>query len=405
MKEKILLISKDTLRTAALGCYGGQIWKTSNIDELAEKGTVFRRHYTAAATSAMSYSSMFTGKYCHEMDRKKFTEVEHYKGDSLFRILEDRGYACHIFWGESWSRNVIPYTKIYGDKTCFHNLDIEQRVGAEPIKKVSKKDKTVKDTVNRIVEEVLKVKEEKAFLWIHFPHVLFGASCYDSDIDMFDFFVGEMRKYYNDDSIYITSDHGHMNMSKGVPVYGFHLYEEGVHVPLITPRIDGMNTIDFPTSHTQLMEIILDNKISKQECIFIDTQYYLQENRKLAVIKNNFKYIYNKRTKSEELYDLEFDIQENVNLLQKQVEEKGRGKIYWLDEIYFYNKWSIIPSIYKELRAKKDEIWKEGSFFEELLYKINFKRKYFINKIKNKKILSKLKGISNSNPHISKYQR
>ena len=33
---------------------------TPNIDELAKKGTVFNRHYTAAASTAMAFTSMAT---------------------------------------------------------------------------------------------------------------------------------------------------------------------------------------------------------------------------------------------------------------------------------------------------------------------------------------------------------
>ncbi|WP_156196015.1 sulfatase-like hydrolase/transferase [Labilibaculum euxinus] len=404
MKEKILLISKDTLRTAALGCYGSELWKTKNIDELADKGTIFHRHYTAAATSAMSYSSMFTGKYCHELDRKEFTEVEVFKGESLFRILESKGYACHIFWGESWFQNVVPYTKIYGEKTNFHNLDIEQKVGSERIKRIDE-EAVIQETLSKIVDGVLEIIETKVFIWVHFPHVLYGKTCYDSDIEVFDEFVGEMRKHFSDDSIYITSDHGHMNMSKGVPVYGFHLYEGAVKVPLITPRIDGNKTIEFPTSHIQLMDIILEGKIIHNDHVFVDTQYFLQENRKLAVVKDNFKYIFNKRGKKEELYDLEVDPGENVNLLQRQVEEKGRGKLYWLDEIYYYKKWDVVHSVYRDLKAEKDKVWREGSFIDELLYKINFKRKYLINKFRNKRYLIKEKGILDSNPFVINYKR
>jgi len=405
MRKKILLISKDALRTAALSCYGGIICKTKHIDELANKGTIFRRHYTAAATSAMSYTSMFTGKYCHELDRKKFTEVENYLGDSLFRNLEKRGYACHIIWGESWFKNVVPLTKIYGKKTCFHNLDIEQKVGAERIAKKVKEAEIIRERLNHIIKEVLKIKEERVFIWVHFPHVLFGKSCYDSDLEVFDSFVGEMRNNFEDDSIYITSDHGHMNMTKGIPVYGFHLYESTINVPLITPRIGTNESIDFPTGHTQLMEIILEDKISHKDYVFVDTQYYLQENRKLAVIKDNFKYIYNKRGKKEQLFDLEVDPAENVNLLLMQVEEKGRGKLYWLDQIYYYKNWEKILLVYQDLKIQKDKLWREGSVWTELLYKINFKVKYLLNKFNNFKYLSKQNGVSGSNPLITKYDR
>ena len=404
MEKNILIISKDTLRKRALGCHGGKQWKTKNIDELAEKGTVFQRHYTAAASSSMSYTSMFTGKYTHELDRKKYVEVNDFQGETLFRTLEERGYACHIIWGKSWFTNVVPFTKIYGKKTRFHNLEIEQKVGVEKIGKIENEE-IINQTLSKIVEEVLSIKEDKLFLWVHFPHVLYGKSCYDSDIEIFDQFVGEMRNHFNDNSIYITSDHGHMNMEKGIPVYGFHVYEGTINVPLITPKIDSHENIDFPTSHTQLMEIILENKISQRDFVFVDSQYYMQENRKLAIIKNNFKYIYNKKSRCEELYDLEVDPNENVNLLQKRVEDKGRGRVYWLDEIYYYAKWEEVETVYHELKAARDKIWRNGSYWEELFYKLNSKHKYLLSKLFGKRYIGDSKGVSNSKPLVINYQQ
>ena len=59
----IVLISKDVLRKDYLPCYGNKYWKTPNIDYLVQNGIVFDRHYTAAPSTAMSFTSMFTGKY------------------------------------------------------------------------------------------------------------------------------------------------------------------------------------------------------------------------------------------------------------------------------------------------------------------------------------------------------
>lgn len=70
MKRKIL-ITKDVLRTDYLFCYGSKLWKTPNIDELASKGTIFNRQYTVGTSTAMSLTSLFTGKYSFETNRKK----------------------------------------------------------------------------------------------------------------------------------------------------------------------------------------------------------------------------------------------------------------------------------------------------------------------------------------------
>ena len=63
--KNIIFISKDALNKHVLPTYGNKFWKTPNIDALAEKGTVFNRHYTAAGSTAMAFTAMALGKYCY----------------------------------------------------------------------------------------------------------------------------------------------------------------------------------------------------------------------------------------------------------------------------------------------------------------------------------------------------
>lgn len=405
---KKILISKDAFRKKDIGVYGSKIWKTPNIDELAKKGTIFNRHYTAASSSAMSYSSMFSGKYAHEFDRKRYEEVKDITNNTLFTIFDDQEIVCHILWSDSWQKDIPPLTKIYSKNTQFHHFKFEQKCGISKIDTSKIKPDTaihVLQELVKMVDEILERRNDNLFLWVHFPQILLGKTCYSSDIEEFDDFVGMMRKRYLDDEIYISSDHGHMNCSKGIPVYGFHLYEPTINVPLITPRIDNQKEINFPTSHVQLNDIIIHNKLIQQEFIFCDTQYYKQENRKFCVIKNNYKYIYNKRNKTEELYDLAFDPDENVNLLQKIIEDFGRNKYYYLNEVYYYPHWDDLKTVYLELKNQKDKIWKEGNAIEELFYKINTYRVKFQNKLNSWSKSGFKHGRFHSKPAVQVYER
>ncbi|MCK4695347.1 MAG: hypothetical protein KAT74_06280, partial [Candidatus Cloacimonetes bacterium] len=219
------------------------------------------------------------------------------------------------------------------------------------------------------------LENDKLFIWIHLPHVLKECTGYGTDIDLFDIFIGEIRKRFNDNSIYITADHGHMNIEKGIPVYGFHVYEGAIKIPLITPKINGKDKVRYPTSNIQLKDIILNNQLEKKKFIYSDSQYYLQENRKLAIIKDNYKYIYNKNNRTEELYDIDFDPNENVNLLIDKFYDRNRLKYYNMEEIYYYPYWNKIQNIYHELKNEKDRIWKEGNWYATMAYNVyNFKK-------------------------------
>jgi hypothetical protein len=407
-KKSILLITKDVLRADYLPVYGNNYWHTPNITALAEQGTVFRRHYTAAPSSAMSYTAMFTGLYPHQLDRRKYSEVKPFtQCPTLFDILADAGFSCHVIWDKHWLKTAYPFSKIYGDeRTTFHNLDISQSVGPHKIESAKIDEAIVETTIADIAVELkLAFKGDgDQFVWIHLPHVMKGRSGYGSDIDVFDKIVGKARGIVGDDSIYISADHGHMNAEKGIPVYGFHVYEGAARIPLITPRIMGRSEIEFATSNTQLMDILLHQKIQQEKIIFSDTQYYLQSNRKLAIIYDNYKYIYNKRDRTEEMYDLNWDAEENVNLLIDRWYDRNRKYYYNIRELVFYPEWEKVDALYSNFTTIRESMWRSGSRFQEFGFKLyNLLKTLFIFIKYNLLNFSSVKGQSNSKIKYTNY--
>ncbi len=376
---KIVLLTKDALRADYLTQYGNLYNNTPNIDALAEKGTIFRRHYTAAPSSAMSYTSMFSGLYPHELKRKTYSEVNQFdESETLFDVMENNKFKCHIVWDAVWFKTAYRHSKVYGKDATYHNLDIQKGVGPH-IKYLDSSPKDKKIARQNIVSTLKAIDEEenKYFVWIHLPHVLSGHTGYGSDIEMFDKIVGDVRAIVGDNAIYISSDHGHMNMQKGIPVYGHHLYEGAIKIPLIVPRIGGLKEITYPTSNTQLTKIITEKIVEERKFVYSDTQYYQQSNRKMAIICKNFKYIYNKKTKKEELYDLVYDHNECVNLLSEFVYDRNRKVCYRIKEIYYYPKFAEIAEILSKFRDARLQIWREGNFFVEKMYKANNFRRNF----------------------------
>ena len=373
--KNIVLVTKDALRKNDIG--NSIYFSTPNISELAKKGTIFTKHYTAAPSSAMSYTSMFSGLYAHELKRKRYSEVEPFQeSETLFDVMESNHFHCHIVWDKVWYKTAYLHSKVYGSKTSFHNLNIQRGVGPHvKYTDPSPKDKDrARNEIRSRIESILQ-KASSNFIWVHLPHVLSGYTGYGSDIDMMDNIIGDTRKMFSDSAIYISSDHGHMNMEKGIPVYGHHLYESAINIPLITPRIGEYASIDFPTSHTQLKDIITNGYVDKKRYIYVDTQYYQQSNRKLAIIKGQYKYIYNKRRNVEELYDLEYDPKETVNLLAIKVYDRNRKVSYRVKEIYYYPKYGQVKSLLCEMRGEKTRIWRQGHRIVEKSYQLNKFRK------------------------------
>lgn len=388
--SKVLLISKDVLRKDYLSPYGQKETPMPNVAALAEKGTVFHRHYTAAPSTAMAFTSMFTEKYAYQTDRKKYVEVEEYQGETLFDRYSRLGYEAHILWDASYVYLAQRYSKCYGKQTTIHSVDWLTK--APPAHKTGVFDdltyfpeytEKLYTEFQKFLQEVVGEKEN-IFLWIHFPHVLAGRNSYGSDLDVYDRMVGFCREYFSDEHIFITADHGHMNGSHGKYGYGFDVNEPAICIPLITPRLQGMDRVDFPTSNTQLADMIFDRTVQKAPYVLSETAYYEQPHRKLAIIRDNYKYVFEKQTGKARLYDVIWDPEENVDLSKPEVYDVDRRRYYSISQRVYYRKWEEAQMAFRQLEEVKKEIWRTPAWYVDLYYKNLFKLKRFAARVLNK---------------------
>ncbi len=364
--SNFILISKDAMCTDYLPVYGNTHFHTPNIDELAAKGTVFRNHYTAAPSTVMSFFSMITGVYGHETKYEMYEKLHDvFQGETLFTKLKDKGYECHILWGDIWM--VLPkYFDCYRDDVVIHAHEtFRQGVGAhyshEGFLKPNR-DK-IENTLRETMEKIRSIVDgrDNIFLWVHFPHVINGQVAYGSDIELFDRYIGEIRTLFPDDRIAITADHGNMNGHKGKICYGFDVYQPASRVPLIVPRMDGMAEYHANSSSTDLYSILFEHRVPTHEFIYSDSAYRAQRHRKLAIVYDHYKYIYNKQTKTEELYDLAFDPTEEFSLIEDYIYDPDRKFQAPSRELYYYPDWEKLPAVRQKLREEKNRIWRNGS--------------------------------------------
>ena len=368
-KESIVLLSKDALCADYLPAYGNTYWrgKTPNMDELAAKGTIFTHYYTAAPSSAMAYLSMFTGKYPYEQEIKDFKPVSGpYKGVTLFDRAYEMGYDCHILWDEKWKLEAYRYSECYGQHTTIHSLkDLRQGVGSHYIHEgfLTPDAQKSRETLQRIEDEIAGIMSSgnKVFLWIHVPHVINGRVCYGSDMDLYDEILGILRKYFDDEHISISADHGNMNGHKGKLCYGFDVYEPAIRIPLITPRKEGKAVCDDLVCNVDLYQLLFEKKIPQREVVYCDSAYYAQTNRNLAVLWGKYRYIYHKKTGREELFDIEWDPNQDFSLFSDWNYDVDRHVQTPSRELYFYPDWEKLPEVREKLRAYKDAIWRKES--------------------------------------------
>lgn len=383
--DRILLLTKDALCKEYLPIYGNHLWqgKTPNIDELAAKGTVFDKHITAAPSTVMAFRAMVTGKFAHQQPYSNYTPKDvPSESTDLFEMALALGYKGHIIWDQAWDNMVLRYGNCYGTNTVIHSIpNLRQGVGChynhkEPIKN---DDQKCDDTITTIINEVEKIisQDSKFFLWIHLPHVINGRTAYGSDIDIFDKLIGLLRRYFNDNSIFISADHGNMNAHNGKYCYGFDVNTSAVEIPLIAPKIENISRCQILTSNVDIKSIIFDRKITQRDCVYSDCAYYAQPHRKLVIYKGDFAYIYNKASGKEELYDLVNDRFELCDLTIINHYDTDRRLSSPTREYYYSPHWDHVDSIIQDFRNEKNKIWRIAPWNVEMKEKYIRKAKNF----------------------------
>lgn len=389
--ESILLLTKDACCKAYLPCYGNTYWKgkTPNLDELVAKGTKFNRFYTAAPSSNMAYLSMFTMMFPYQHEIRDYRPLpKDFSGETLFDYAKSQGFENHIMWDSDWGGTDVLYARCYGEDTTFHNVkEMRQRVGWKfPYGCHQFDEQKASAAMARVRSELESMSSsgKKIFLWCHLPHVLNGGTGYGAEIDLYDRYIGLFREFFNDDNIFLSADHGNMNGLKNKLCYGFDVYEPAVNIPLIAPRISGVQECDENISNIDYKSLIFKRQIPHREIIFSDSAYYAQPNRKLAVIYRNYRYLYNKATDSEELYDIEWDPAENYNLIIDTFYDVDRKTTAPACDYYFYPHWEQLEEIREKLRAEKNRIWREET---EKMKRINAVKGWLNNHPRVKKVI------------------
>lgn len=372
-KDSILLLTKDAQCKSYYPCYGNKYYvgKTPNLDELAGKGTVFHNCYTVAPSSAMSYLGMFTGKYPYELNIQKYVHVgQPYDGVTLFDKANELGYETHVCWDEHWYEMAFLYSNCYGKNTSIHYIkDLRRGVGPQysRCQRLEVNDTIAEDTLKRIRDEIQKITktDNKVFVWFHMPHVLNGRRGYADDIDLYDRYIGMFREFFDDSNIFIAADHGNMNGYRGKLRYGFDVYEPAINIPLITPRINDLTDCYDNIVNKDFFDLIFKRLIQPQEFIVVDSTYYAQPKRKTAIIWENYRYIYNKETKAEELYDIVWDPNQQYNIIDDWYTDPDRNNVCMASELYFYPYWEKLPDVREKMRIKRLSIWREPNYREK----------------------------------------
>ncbi|MEO8274607.1 MAG: sulfatase-like hydrolase/transferase [Thermoanaerobaculia bacterium] len=355
----LLVVTLDTTRADALGCYGNAGIRTPHLDRLAREGIVFENAMTAVPITTPSHSTIFTGTYplAHGVrDNGRFKLAP--SSSTLAERLHERGFATGAAIG------AFPLTKNWGLDQGFDFYDDHITVATEdeggrrrvPFKMFF--DERPASRVNDAILPWLREHGQKQFFaWVHYwdahqPHVppppfsdLYPHNLYYGEIAYVDQAVGvlfeELRRQGVDGRtiVLVVGDHGEGLGEHEEDTHSMLLYEATLHVPMILKFPGGpaglriaerVGTVDIVPTLLDLLGLPADGEaqgrslvtaVTNPEAVPGDRRAYYSETlsprlsygwgEQRALFLEQWKLLFGPRI---ELYDLRKDPSEIHNL-------------------------------------------------------------------------------------------
>jgi len=252
--KNVVIVTFDTTRADAIGCYGNAEASTPHLDQLAAHGVRFENAFSAVPITLPSHTTLMTGLYplAHGVrDNGLFVVRDEVK--TLAEILHDHGYKTGAAVGsfplgaqfnlnQGFDFYDDGFTAQYED---FRGRRVLPRTGIFF-------DERKATAVNRAALPWLEENSDGPFfLWLHYfdPHQplkppapydqLFLADPYLGEIAFADEAFGEVMDRLEqlgvaeDTLVIMAADHGEGRGEHGEETHSFLTYNTTLHVPLI----------------------------------------------------------------------------------------------------------------------------------------------------------------------------
>lgn len=392
-KPNIILISIDTLRPDHLGCYDYKKNTSPNIDRLAKEGVLFTQTFAQSSFTPSSHASIFSSRYVSSFKTDscgyyfRGSDVV-----SLPEVLKDNGYTTAAFTGGGWIASFRGFGRgfdIYDDnqegikfiikkalqwlnenyrKRFFlflHCYDVHQYQS-------EKNQLSSFPWAANVVNYLWQVNANRISLTKKDLTSL--ILLYDEAISYVDRYIGrlwdklEELNLTEDSLIIFLSDHGEAFYEHHLLFHCIKLYDEFIHIPLIMrypPTLPKSRIINACLQSLDIMPTILEilnirspggiEGLSLMPLIrgpqqkrFADRYIFSEsfgEDRYLNFLKGHgrsfdkevriirtqdWKYIYNAESKTEELFNLKDDGSEQYNLIGQKADAQ-----HWLKKRLF----------------------------------------------------------------------
>ncbi len=361
----IIFILLESISAKRLGAYGYERNVTPNIDYLAKNGIMFKNAYTTATHSDYAQPSYLSSRYMLSNEYRNFFKEKHER-KNVWEIFSEKNYTtAYISSQDDLWAGMNEYFNLKSlDKYSYSLTDEKTDYGSG----LAKKDYDHK-TINEVLLWLNTTSKQKPFFLytnLQATHVPMSypeeyayykpdkitslgftnlnplsttINRYDNSLKYVDLQIGRLLKslkekeIINNTVIIISSDHGHDFLKKhSTEGHGLSIYNEELKVPLIFffPDIKPQQ-IENPVSHIDVLPTVIDilghGKIKELMGKPMEDNnriFFYTQNHKylLGMLHNNTKIIINLNTKSIEIYNLQNDPNETINLINKNIYDK-----------------------------------------------------------------------------------
>ncbi len=241
--QNILLISIDTLRADHLSCYGYRGNNTPAIDRWASEGIRFEKAYSEYPLTLPSHSTLLTGVYPLKHGvRENVGFVLAGAQETLAEILRKNGYVTAGFIGSYVLASEFGIARGFDTYDDRFGPPVETVIAATALRRSSEQ------VTDRFLNWLAGNRQGKFLTFVHFydPHAPCPAG-YDAEVSRVDRSIARIDAFLRKANlldkthIFLVSDHGESLGEHGESGHGFFLYDATLHVPLIIKPATGFS--------------------------------------------------------------------------------------------------------------------------------------------------------------------
>lgn len=249
-RPHVVLLTIDTIRPDALGCYGGPAGVSPHLDRLAEESVVYTQARTTAPITVPAHSSMLTGLYPprHRVRDNGGTPLPA-AAETLAEVAAEAGYETAAFVAARVLNSSIGMDQGFG---VFNEPPRPRVVGHHYARRPAV------EVVDAALSWLGRHDEQRPFfVWLHFfdphqpnqpaPEFLRQANgnTYHGEVAGMDAQIGRFfdvlraRGWMDTTVVLAVGDHGEAFGEHGEDTHGAYCYDSTLRVPFLVRHPDG----------------------------------------------------------------------------------------------------------------------------------------------------------------------